>query len=262
MQISEKSPIEKEVLSSDKLELYSPEAIGINMEIAGIGARSHAFIIDWHIRLLLAVSWLLAVGIALFSFQGLTQSPWENASTSLLYIWLIPAGILYFFYHPVLEILMAGKTPGKRMAGVKLVTLKGLTPSTGALLIRNVFRLLDSLPAFYILGLGTAALTRHQVRIGDLAAGLVLIYNPEVNQKELQKVSQLALNSTLHHNDQALLLDLLKRWQQLQLDDRIRLGEQFLNKIGKPIHDIDPNKKSHGNHLFSTLEQLASGKTP
>jgi len=244
--------------SSDYLQLQSPEAVGIDMEIAGIGARSHAFIIDWHIRLLLALAWLLAVGIALFSFQGLSLSIWDDASTLQLYLWLLPAGILYFFYHPILEIFMSGRTPGKKMAGVKLVTLDGLTPNSGALLLRNVFRLLDSLPAFYILGLGSGAFTRHQVRIGDLAAGLVLVYDDEVNEKELEQVSQLALNSDLKSNNQALLLDLLKRWKQLLENDRIRLGEQFLDRIGEPVTDINPDKKVHEKNLLALLERLAN----
>jgi uncharacterized RDD family membrane protein YckC len=241
----------------DHLQLQSPEAIGIDMEIAGIGARSHAFVIDWHIRLLLALAWLLAIGITLFSFQGLSLSIWDDASTLQLYLWLLPAGILYFFYHPILEIAMSGRTPGKKMAGVKLVTLNGLTPNSGALLIRNVFRLLDSLPAFYILGLGSGAFTRHQVRIGDLAAGLVLVYDDQVHEKELEQVSQLALKSDLNPKNQALLLDIIKRWKQLLESDRIRLAEQFLDRIGKPVTDINPDKKAHEENLLTLLEQLA-----
>ena len=42
---------------------------------------------------------------------------------------------------------MRGRTPGKRIAGVRLVTREGDIPGVGALLLRNVFRLLDSLPA-------------------------------------------------------------------------------------------------------------------
>lgn len=257
MQNTTNSLLKKDQAVNGRLQLQSPESIGLDMEIAGIGARSHAFVIDWHIRLLLAISWLLACGILLFSFQGLFASPWENESKGLLFLWLLPAGIFYFFYHPILEIIMSGRTPGKRMAGVKLVTLKGLTPGFGALIIRNVFRLLDSLPAFYILGLGTVACTRHQVRIGDLAAGLVLVYDNHVKQKELKQVSRLALTSDLIPDDQALLLELLNRWKQLREDDRIRLGEQFLNKIGKPITNDAPNKKIRSKSLLTELEQIA-----
>lgn len=248
--------LEKASTLNSHIQIQSPEAMGLTLEIAGIGARSHAFIIDWHIRLLLAISWILGCGIALFSFQGM-QSAWEHASTGMLYLWLGPAGVIYFFYHPVLEIIMSGRTPGKRMAGVKIVTNKGLTPGAGALLIRNVFRLLDSLPAFYLVGLGAVALTRHQVRIGDMAAGLMLVYSDEINKKELHQASQLALKSDLSPADQALLLDLLKRWPQMQIEDRIRLGEKFLARTGSPVPTSYTEKKQHDKQLLEQLEKLA-----
>lgn len=247
--------------TTDRLQLQSAEAIGLDMQIAGLGARSHAFVIDWHIRLLLAITWVLSCGTLLFTFRGLS-SAWEDASTTLLYIWLLPAAIVYFFYHPVLEVVMSGRTPGKRMAGVKLVTFKGLTPGAGALLIRNVFRLLDSLPIFYALGIGTVALTRHQVRIGDLAGKLVLVYDNEVTQKDLQQLSRLVLTSKLAPADQTLLLDLLTRWKQLKLEDRIQLGEQFLAKIGEPVTHSDSARKKHSELLLTQLEQLAYTAKP
>ena len=226
------------------------------MEIAGIGARSHAFIIDWHFRLLLAISWILGCGIALFSFQGM-RFAWDHASTGMLYLWLAPAGIIYFFYHPVLEIMMSGRTPGKRMAGVRLVTINGLAPPASTLLIRNVFRLLDSLPAFYIVGLAAVALTRQQVRIGDMAAGLMLVYGNEIDQKQLQRASQLALKSNLDPVDQSLLLDLLNRWPQMQTEDQIRLGIKFLDKIGETISTQNTEKKQLGKQLLEQLEAVA-----
>ncbi len=226
------------------------------MEIAGIGARSHAFIIDWHFRLLVAVSWILVCGIALFSFQGM-RFAWDQASTGMLYLWLAPAGVIYFFYHPVLEIMMSGQTPGKRMAGVRIVTINGLTPPASALLIRNVFRMLDSLPAFYFVGLSAVAFTRHQVRIGDMAAGLMLVYSNEIDKKQLQRASQLALKSNLDPADQSLLLDLLNRWPQMQTEDQIRLGMKFLNKIGKAIPDQHTEKKQLSQQLLEQLEAVA-----
>ena len=60
---------------------------------------------------------------------------------------------MYFLYHFALEIAMHGRTPGKRMAGIHIVTREGGSPGAGALLTRNVFRLVDSLPLLYGVGL-------------------------------------------------------------------------------------------------------------
>ncbi len=246
----------QDLATSNHILIQSPEAFGMSIEIAGIGARSHAFIIDWHFRLLLAISWILGCGIALFSFQGMRYA-FDQASTGMLYLWLAPAGIIYFFYHPLLEIIMSGRTPGKRMAGVKIVTINGLTPDVSSLLIRNVFRLLDSLPAFYIVGLAAVALTRQQVRIGDMAAGLMLVYSQEIDQKQLQQASQLALKSNLDPADQSLLLGLLNRWPQMQTEDQIRLGEKFLHKIGKTVSSQNQEITKQSKQLWEQLEKLA-----
>jgi len=68
--------------------------------------------------------------------------------------------------HHVVELALRGSTPGKRMAGVRIVARDGGAPSVGALLTRNVFRLVDSLPLFYGVGLITVVLTREHLRIG------------------------------------------------------------------------------------------------
>ena len=56
----------------------------------------------------------------------------------------MPATAIYFLYHLVLEPLMAGRTPGKRMTGLRVLTPEGLVPTIGALITRNVFRIIDS----------------------------------------------------------------------------------------------------------------------
>jgi uncharacterized RDD family membrane protein YckC len=241
--------------ASDYLNIQSPEGLDYPLEIAGMGARSHAFTIDWQIRLLLALTWLLAVGLGIYSLDEillLLKQPHATAPTLIL---LVPAGCLYFFYHPVLEIVMSGRTPGKRMAGVRLVTVQGYTPGVGAILLRNMFRLIDSLPGFYFLGLLSVALTRNHVRIGDLAAGLVLVYDPTVKPKTLQHITDLAIQSDLSSGDQALLLDILTRWPELSSESRIRLAEQFFARIGKQVDFLKGIKKPE-RVLKNALENL------
>lgn len=239
------------------LSLQTPDALDYRLEIAGLGARSHAFVIDWHIRFLLALTWLLVVGFVLHSFEQMREVLRHKPSFPDAWIWLMPAAAIYFLYHPVLEIVMAGRTPGKRMAGVRLVSSQGHTPGTGALLLRNVFRLLDCLPGLYIVGLVAVALTRQQVRIGDLAAGLVLVYDHTAQQKALRRATGLALNSAMSPHDQALLLDLTVRWKELEEATRIRFAEQFLQRIGQPLPDAG-HKPNYDRHLKITLDKLVA----
>ena len=82
---------------------------------------------------------------------------------------------------------MRGRTPGKRIAGVRLVTREGDIPGAGALLLRNIFRLLDSLPVCYLVGLATVVFTEHHVRVGDLAAGTLLVMDHDSSRELVRK---------------------------------------------------------------------------
>jgi uncharacterized RDD family membrane protein YckC len=142
---------------------------GAPRERAGIGSRAYAFLIDWHIRLLAALGWFAAAIAVLGTDLAVLAEHWRWS--------LLPPALLYFLYHPVLELALHGDTPGKRTAGLRTVTRDGRTPGVGALLTRNLLRVVDSLPLFYALGLVVMFCTREQVRIGDLVAGTVVVYD-------------------------------------------------------------------------------------
>jgi uncharacterized RDD family membrane protein YckC len=220
----------------DKLVVQAADAVEVELPVAGIGSRSYAFLIDWHLRFLLALAWLalVAVLVGLLSPAEDFFSPLLKAGKVALYAALLPAAAIYFFYHPLLEIVMQGRTPGKRMAGIRIVTKRALTPDAGALIIRNVFRLVDSLPAFYVLGLVVAMFTARQVRIGDLAAGTLLVYDTGKRSLDFDGVIGFS-SSRLSPADRELLDDLLERWRGLDAPLRRGLAEKFLARIGEPV---------------------------
>ncbi len=241
----------------DELKIHTTDAMEFSLEVAGIGSRSYAFVIDWHIRLVLALTWLVAFWLLLAGTQieALIQTIRDD-SAWIGYLILVPPLALYLLYHPILEILMHGRTPGKRMAGVRIVTTDGQTPGTTALLIRNVFRLIDSLPVFYALGFVVAILTKTHVRIGDLAAGTLLVHEERVTSTVLERATQLALDQSLAPQDQELLLDLLERWKKLQRQVRTSLGLKFIRKIDKEVPEgLSPRELDRT--LYHRLRKLA-----
>ena len=219
----------------DKLVVQAADAVEVELPVAGIGSRSYAFLIDWHIRFLLTLAWLVLIAVLLGLLSPAEDffSPLLKAGKGALYAGLLPAAAIYFLYHPLLEIVMQGRTPGKRMAGIRIVTERALTPDAGALIIRNVFRLVDSLPAFYVLGLVVAMSTARQVRIGDLAAGTLLIYDASKRSLDFDGVIG-SSSSRLSPGDRELLDDLLERWRGLDAPLRQGLAEKFLARIGEP----------------------------
>jgi uncharacterized RDD family membrane protein YckC len=224
----------------------------MTLQVAGPGTRAYAFIIDWHIRLLVALAWV-AFGWVI----GRVLGPNLN---SILFppVFIVPAVLIYFCYHPVLELLMRGRTPGKRMAGARIVTLEGATPGTGALLMRNLFRLIDSLPVFYLVGLVCCIFTAQRVRIGDLVAGTVLVLHDPKATRSLGLMGMLAQNSRLDPDTAALVQDLLERWKELGEGRGEALARELLARLDT---GLDPAHLAALDSvaLRSRLEALLAG---
>jgi uncharacterized RDD family membrane protein YckC len=236
-----------------------PAAAGadLDLKLAGPGSRSYAFIIDWHIRLLLALAWLLIGSLAV---NGGLQ--WEDGSRPTAVFWLLvvlPAAIIYFLYHPIVELWMRGQTPGKRMAGVRIVNRRGGTPSSGAIVVRNLFRLLDSLPACYFLGLITTFLTAQRVRIGDMAAGTLLAVDEPIRPGAFPPYASPAVSSERTRAGIELARELLERWPELELGKRRGLASALLMRIdagGAPAIDALSDEE-----LKARLRQAAMADT-
>lgn len=236
------------------LVVDSATGVDVSLPVAGPGARSFAFVVDWHIRLVLMIAWYV-VGTLVFNGAWNLQPPVEPGATWFGLV-VSPAVGIYLFYHPVLEIAMRGRTPGKRAAGVRIVTRHGAVPAVPAHLIRNVFRLVDGFPPiFYGIGLVMVVVTRDHVRIGDLAAGTLLVYD-RGQEAVLEHVSTTALGAGLDATTAEVVNDLLMRWEMLEPDVRTRLARTLLAKIDRSGTDT---ATLDDTALRERLQQLALG---
>ena len=206
---------------SAALSVDSVTGIDVSLPVAGPGARSFAFIIDWHIRLILALAWFVLAAVV--NNGGLSVAYTPGHSQRWFAVVVIPALAFYFLYHPAVEVAMRGRTPGKRRVGIRIVTRTGGPPGAGALLVRNVFRLIDSLPVFYGLGLTLMVLTRDSLRCGDMAAGTLLVYEHSAAGTELLQDASRRMGGTLDTAGAEIAADLLQRWTSLVPEVRIRL---------------------------------------
>jgi len=241
----------------DQITIQSADAAEFSLAIAGAGSRSYAFLLDWHIRFVVAAAWILLVYLVLKFANGteldlFTDSAWSSVT------W-IPALLVYFLYHPVLEVLMHGRTPGKRMAGVRIVDLNGRTPGTGALILRNVFRLVDSLPSLYMVGFTVCLFSKNSVRIGDMAAGTILIKEQRATEKDLQQVSMLANNTEYAPEHLELINSLLLRWQDIDSSKRLALAEKIFEKMRVAL---PPQTAAHqyGKSVYEKLMAIQQGE--
>jgi uncharacterized RDD family membrane protein YckC len=234
------------------LVVDSVTGVDVSLAVAGTGARALAFLIDLLIRTVLVVTWYL-IATLIYNGRWSLAAPMDPDSSWYIYVALPAAGI-YTLYHVVLEIVMHGRTPGKRMVGVRLVTRNGSAPTVAAYLVRNVFRLVDSFPLGYGVGLVTSVITRDHVRIGDLAAGTLLVYENAhvlVGRHLDAAVKGFPLDSTTAE----LASELLERWHTLDAGVRARLARSLLTRAtGAPSTEAADDAALHRQ-----LEQLMTG---
>jgi uncharacterized RDD family membrane protein YckC len=213
----------------EQLRISGLTGVDVTLDIAGPGSRSYAFVIDWHIRLLLGLAWFCGAWLLIKTLAAARLEDPMSAPLTLAAV--APAILIYLLYHPVLEVLMRGRTPGKRRAGVRIVTRTGGTPGPGALLIRNIFRLVDSLPFVYMVGLTSCFFTAQRVRIGDLAAGTVLVLDSESAARSHAQLASMVARSGLAPALVELIHDLLERWALLDTVKRDELARSILARI-------------------------------
>jgi uncharacterized membrane protein SpoIIM required for sporulation len=159
-------------LASPEIAVPSATGVPARLVLAGPGARSIAFMLDWMLRTAISTVYMLAASYVINGNFRMDPSP--DTATTWWLAGFLPGVLIYGLYHVILEPAMRGRTPGKRMAGIRVLTPEGVVAGTSALLIRNVFRIVDSLPVFYVVGLLFVLFGKRHLRLGDLAAGTVL----------------------------------------------------------------------------------------
>jgi uncharacterized RDD family membrane protein YckC len=216
-------------MDGERFTIRGATGVDLDLPIAGPGSRSYAFLIDWHIRVILALAWVVIAMLIIKGGLTWRSSSGRSGVASAFFV-ALPALTIYFLYHPIVEIFMRGQTPGKRKAGVRIVNRDGGMPSIGAILVRNVFRLIDSLPAFYVVGLVTTFVSAQRLRIGDMAAGTLLV----VDEQSIPSAFLGIRAATDHAKVDLITMDLaaqiLERWPRLAVDKRRPIARSLLTR--------------------------------
>lgn len=144
------------------------EGVEIRLRIAGPLLRAGAYFIDLLIRLA-----VLIVGGILISLAGVAIGATIAKGLTLL-VWFL----LDWLYPVIFEAGQRGATPGKRLAGLRVVQATGSPITLGQAVVRNFLRFIDGMPLFtYAFGLTSCLASKRFQRLGDLAAGTVVIYD-------------------------------------------------------------------------------------
>jgi uncharacterized RDD family membrane protein YckC len=151
----------------DVLTIPTPEGVEVRLTLAGLGSRFVSAVVDALIQgaTLLAVALVLALaGVA-----GVT------AGAVALSLWTAFAFVLVAGYDVLFEVLARGRTPGKRLNGLRVVLVGGAPIGFLASAVRNVLRIVDLLPFAYLVGMVSILVTEKNQRLGDVVAGTLVV---------------------------------------------------------------------------------------
>lgn len=139
----------------------TPEGFELTLRLAGPVPRALAYALD------------IAIRAAIFVALSMSLPRLLGGGTGLM---LIAAFLLEWFYPVAFEVWWSGATPGKRAFGLAVLGDNGTPVTFGASVTRNLLRAVDFLPMLYAFGLVSMLLSRDFKRLGDLAAGTIVVY--------------------------------------------------------------------------------------
>lgn len=153
------------MLYEDRIEVATPEGVTLEFHLAGIGSRMVAGLLD----ALVMVG--VVIGLSLFSLAV------DVAAGEVWAQVFIGLGIflLLFGYDILFETLGSGRTPGKRWTGLRVVRVGGGPVTFMSSSVRNLLRVVDFLPFAYLLGMVCVWVTSKNQRLGDMAAGTLVV---------------------------------------------------------------------------------------
>lgn len=216
-----------------QIAINTSQNVNINFNIASVGERMLAFIID----LLIKVAYAVVAFYVFFNFfdLGYLLNGLDQWSQMAIYIAIT---FPIYIYPVVLESLMEGQTPGKKLMKIRVVKIDGYQASFGDYLIRWMFRLIDTSFAG-VVGLISMIVSKNNQRLGDIASGTAVISlknTINISHTILENIKEDYIPSfpqviALTDNDMRIIKD--NYTKALRVDDR-----QIISKLSDKIKGI------------------------
>ncbi|HPF59887.1 MAG TPA: RDD family protein [Candidatus Competibacteraceae bacterium] len=198
--------------------IETPEGIELSLRVAGPVARILAWSMDSLIRY--GALWVLLMVLAMLGEGGMG-------------LWLIALFLTEWFYPALFEVYAGGATPGKKALGLKVIHTNGTPVDWPGALIRNLLRAVDFLPLLYGFGLAAILCNRNFQRLGDLAAGTMVIYrDPAAATPQLPPGRALPPPFPLNTAEQQLLIDFAERSTTLNPERQAELADLLARQTG------------------------------
>jgi uncharacterized RDD family membrane protein YckC len=250
--------------NADRYTLETPENIEVEFDLAGLGSRFCAMFIDsLLIALIVIVLIVLIMVLDIASVPVMTRSGpgvghW--AGWLLAMVWIVVAVLVFDGYFIVFELVMRGQTPGKKAMKIRVIRDDGTPTTINEILLRNILRLVDFLPAGYAVGAVAMFCSPLCQRLGDIAAGTIVVkegqldYRASADKKYVLGPAATAVpNSELTPEERRLLTGFLQRRVELLPQAREALAE----RLARPLYE---KYGGHYGNAESYVQRLVEGR--
>jgi uncharacterized RDD family membrane protein YckC len=241
------------------IEFETPENVMVRYQPAGLGTRFLAWLIDY----ILLLGFLAVVGLVmLFAIPAITAifedyvnqmepgQPGRQPQIPLYFMGLVVLifGLSSFLYYGLFELLLRGQTPAKRWLSIRVVDSQGFSLNASAIFVRNIFRIIDHFPVFWIVPF----VSKKAQRLGDMVAGTIVVRDQITEMNPLrERLLKRSPSETVFHFDVRTLqrarpIDvetvekILERWNSLDYKDGEPLLEQICASLAKRLNTEPP----------------------
>ena len=170
--------------SNKAIRITTPEGVSFAIPLATPMRRLFAVLID-----LLTISFISNVVVSLFVAVGMVFADFGFA------LYFLASFIINFGYYILLEWRMKGQTLGKKLVGIRVMDADGLRLQFSQIVIRNLMRVIDQLPALYLIGGATSVINRKRKRLGDLVANTIVVRQEKIKEPEWDQIKTGKYNS-------------------------------------------------------------------
>ncbi len=218
--------------------IATPEGVELKLPVAGLAARSLAWLIDAAIKFV-----ALLIAAVLFQLTG-------DFGVGLN---LIAAFLIMWFYNVLFEVLYHGATPGKRALGLRVMNLNGTPVGWTGSLIRNLIRFVDTLPGCYAFGCVSVLVSRQFQRLGDLAAGTIVVHHPKhARSVRSTDANAIAVDVPLSPDEQQAIMSFGERAPSLNQER----AEELAALLQPLLPEVNAARlQAHANHIAGGTNQ-------
>src|SRR6266566_1903154 len=228
-----------------RLAIETPEHLMLEIELAGPGSRVAAAACDAAILFVI----LLSVSVLLSAVPARAHEGRWATLVSVLFV--VVLFVLTWGYFLLFEAFNDGRTPGKRLTGIRVVMDTGHRLTLTAAAVRNLVRVVDAQPLFsYLLGFGFVLFHPQNKRLGDIVAGTIVVRDRPGHLRLAGAAADAPPSREPHETGPPELADeefrlidrLLERWDDLEDPVRRRFTADLVARFASrfPRHDPDP----------------------